>query len=225
MHRQNLVLYSTNHNTLRTVIRTTHGRILYWELARSGEQFLVSECFYLDRVRNGNYYATPHKQTTKSFNVDSVLEIVSTQLDRTYYGVEINHSLAELSTEAFISHKLNEFKKGYNFLIFVGKGNSVNGLPHTLTTRLANRIHRKIYLRIRYYKDNLGAVEAFYYDRRYKSRLWVIPQMLTTVFVAYDHNSIIELVNRELNCDFTDIIIADDSIDVENNEAALCGCI
>lgn len=143
MHRQNLVLHSTENGFLRTVIKTKHGRMVYWELARSEGQFLVNSCFYVDRVRrNGNYYATPQKQTTKSFNTDSVLEIVSTQLDRTYYGVEINNSLPELSTEDFISVRLKALKKGYNFLIFVGEGNSVNGLPHTLTTRLANRIHR-----------------------------------------------------------------------------------
>lgn len=49
--------------------------------------------------------------------------------------------------------------------------------------------------------------------------------MLTTVFVEYKQGAIIELINRELNCDFTDMIITDNSIDVENNESALCGCI
>lgn len=90
---------------------------------------------------------------------------------------------------------------------------------------IANRIHRKIYLRISYYKNNLGTVEAYYYDRCYKARSRVIPQMLTTVFVEYKHSAIIEFINCELNCDFTDIIIADNGIDVENNKAALWGCI
>lgn len=90
---------------------------------------------------------------------------------------------------------------------------------------IANRIHRKIYLRISYYKNNLGTVEAYYYDRCYKARSRVIPQMLTTVFVEYKHSAIIEFINCELNCDFTDIIISDNGIDVENNKAALCGCI
>lgn len=225
MHRQNLILYSTESKNLRTVIKTKHGRIIYWELTRSDGQFLVKECYYLDRVRSGKYYATPQKQKTKVFNENEVLEVVSTQLDRTYYGFEVVNSFSELTTEEFISVKLNEFKRGYKFLIFVGNGSSINGLPQTLTTRLANRIHRKIYLRISYYKNNLGAVEAYYYDRCYKARSRVIPQMLTTVFVEYKHSAIIEFINRELNCDFTDIIIADNGIDVENNKAALCGCI
>ena len=49
--------------------------------------------------------------------------------------------------------------------------------------------------------------------------------MLTTVFIAYNRKAIIDTVNRELDCDFTDIIIADNNIDVENNTFALCGNI
>lgn len=226
MKKQQLILYKTQNGDYRAVIKTKHGRMVYWELARSEGQFLVNSCFYVDRVRkSGEFYATPLKQKTKVFNENEVLEIVSAQLDRTFYGFEVVNLLEELTTEEFISVKLKEFNRGYKFLIFVAEGNLVNGLPQVLTTRLANRIHRKIYLRISYYKDNLGAVEAFYYDRRYKARTKVIPQMLTTVFVEYKRSAIIEFVNRELNCDFSDIILADKSIDVENNEAALCGCI
>lgn len=225
MHKQKIILYTMKNGNLHTIIKTKHSRIIYWELTRKNDQFIVKDCYYLDRIQSGKYYAVPRKQKTKVFHKNQLLEVVSSQLDRTYYGVEIASTLSELTTEEFISFKLNEFKRGYNFLIFVGEGFSVNGLPQILTTRLANRLHRKIYLRINYYKNGFGTVEAYYYDRCYKSRSRVIPQMLTTVFVEYKQGAIIELINRELNCDFTDMIITDKSIDVENNESALCGCI
>ena len=47
--------------------------------------------------------------------------------------------------------------------------------------------------------------------------------MLTTVFLNYDRKTIIDVVNRELDCDFTDIIIADENIDVEKTTTAICG--
>ncbi|MBR7132797.1 MAG: hypothetical protein IKD04_04640 [Clostridia bacterium] len=198
--------------------------MIYLELGtEANTKFTVRRCIYLDRVRGGKYYATPQKLVTKHFNQSDILDVVATELDRQYYGIEFSDEFSELSTKEFIEYKLNELKKGYKFLIFVGEGKIINELPSTLTTRLANRIHRKIYLRISYYKDNLGAVEAYYYDRSYKAKTKVIPQMLTTVFVEYNRKTIIDTVNRELDCDFTDIIIADKSIDVENNTFALCG--
>lgn len=133
--------------------------------------------------------------------------------------------MSELSTDEFIKYKLNGLKRGYKFLIFVGEGELIDGLPSMLTTRLANRIHRKIHMKITHYKNNLGVVEAYYYDRCYKARSKVIPQMLSTVFVEYSRSAIIEFVNRELNCAFTDLIITDNSIDIENNTFALCGNI
>ena len=49
--------------------------------------------------------------------------------------------------------------------------------------------------------------------------------MLTTVFVEYNREEILSMINRELACDFTDIIIADNSIELENNLVAICGNI
>lgn len=49
--------------------------------------------------------------------------------------------------------------------------------------------------------------------------------MLMSVFVAYDRKTILETINRELDCDFTDIIITDGSIDIEKNAIAICGNI
>lgn len=193
---------------------------------RTKDVINIIECYYIDRIRNGKYYAVPSKQQTKRCNVDELLEVVSSELDRRYYGLEFTDEIADLSTESFIKNRLLSFKWGYKFLIFVGEGGTVNGMPDKLKTRLANRIHRKIYLEIDRYDEHKGVVtKCCYYDRQYKLRDNVTPQMLTSVFVDYDRKSITDMVNRELNCDFTDLIIIDDTIGFDNSNYALCGNI
>lgn len=226
MKRQNLILYSKGDNLFRTVIKTKHGRLIYLELTNSGTKFTVMECHYIDRVKSGKFYAVPSKQQTKCCHVDELLEVVSSELDRQYYGLEFTDELVDLSTESFIKNRLLSFKCGYKFLIFIGEGEAMNGVPDKLKTRLANRIHRKIYLEIKRYDEHRGVVtKCCYYDRQYKSRNSVTPQMLTSVFIDYDRKSITDMVNREMNCDFTDLIIIEDTIDFDNSNYALCGNI
>ncbi len=135
--------------------------------------------------------------------------------------------MSELTAEEFIAVKLKDMQNGYKFLIFVGSGAVVNGMPEEITTRLKNRIHRSIYLKLCRYKGELGIVsDCFYCDRNYKSREKVMPAALTSILVEYNRDAVINMVNYELNCDFTDIIfVTDNSIDIENNTAALCGNI
>ena len=130
------------------------------------------------------------------------------------------------SMDDFIQDKLHEMRCGYKFLLFVGSGEAVNGLPMKLQTRLANRLHRRIYLEVNHHHDAVGIVSScHYYDRTYRQRTKVIPQMLTTVFVPFERNSILQMVNRELDCDFTDLVVIDNTIDFEGNSYALCGNI
>lgn len=158
------------------------------------------------------------KTDSKCCHVDELIEVISTELDRHYYGLEFTDELVDLSTESFIQNRLLSFKCGYKFLIFIGEGAVVNGMPDKLKTRLANRIHRKIYLEIDRYDEHRGVVtKCCYYDRQYKSRNSVTPQMLTSVFVDYDRKSITDMVNREMNCDFTDLIIIEDTIGFDNS--------
>ena len=157
---------------------------------------------------------------------NELLSVVATQLDRVFSGIERFDSLSELSIDDFIQYKLHEMRCGYKFLLFVGSGEAVNGLPMKLQTRLANRLHRRIYLEINYHHDAVGVVsDCHYYDRTYRQRTKVIPQMLTTVFVPFERNSILQMVNRELDCDFTDLVVIDNTIDFEGNSYALCGNI
>lgn len=53
-----------------------------------------------------------------------------------------------------------------------------------------------------------------------------MPAALTSILAEYNRDAVINPVNYELNCDFTDIMfVTDNSIDIENNTAALCGNI
>ena len=208
------------------MFKTKHGRLIYLQLHIIDQTVTVEKCLYLDRFRKGSYYAVPQKLTTMQCRENELLSVVATQLDRVYSGVERIDSLSELSMENFIQCKLHEMRGGYKFLLFVGSGEAVNGLPVKLQTRLANRLHRRIYLEVNHHHDAVGVVsDCHYYDRTYRQRTRVIPQMLTTVFVPFERNSILQMVNRELDCDFTDLVVIDNTIDFEGNSYALCGNI
>lgn len=223
MHQQKLQLYQSE-DGFRTVFKTKHGRLIYLQLQITDQTITIKKCLYLDRFRQGNYYAIPQKLTTMQCAKEQLLSVIASQLDRTYTEIEIVDSLEELSTEDFIQYKLDEMRRGYKFLILVGSSDNINGLPMRLQTRLANRLHRKIYLEIKHHHDQIGVISnCYYYDRQYKSRDKVTPQMLTTVFIKYNHEAIMDMVNRELDCDFTDLIIIENTIHFEQNHFPLCG--
>lgn len=225
MKRQKLLLHKTKGGGLRSVFKNRHGRILYVELQCRGDRCEITECYYLDRGFGRDNI--PKKFITRKCRLDNINDIIERELDRKFYGIEISDSFSELTAEEFIAAKLKDMKNGYKFLIFVGSGAVVNGMPDEITTRLKNRIHRSIYLKLCRYKGELGIVsDCFYCDRNYKSREKVMPAALTSILVEYNRDAVINMVNYELNCDFTDIIfVTDNSIDIENNTAALCGNI
>ena len=224
MKKQSFKLYPTRADTYRAVIKTAHGRLIYIELAIKARICHISDCCYIDRIRGGEYYAVPHKLLTKQCTLDHLLQVVADELDRAYYGIDIIDAYADLSKEEFINNKLSAYKRGYKFLIFVGNGKIVNGIPELLQTRFKNRIHRSIYLELHYHGDGLGVVaDCYYYDREYKVRDKVMPESLFSVFFEYNRNGILNMVNNELNTEFTDIMfITDNSIDISNT-LTLCG--
>ena len=108
----------------------------------------------------------------------------------------------------------------------VGEGESYNELPVYLRTRLKNRLHRSIFVGLRYYKDGRGVVEqCYYYDRKYKRQdTRVIPPQLISCFFPYSKEGILNLLNHELCCDFTHMIVTDE-VDLDSNTIPLCGAI
>lgn len=225
MKRQKLTLYTTaTENTFRTVIKTSHGRLVYIAMTMQSGRCRITSYYYIDRIRGGKYYAVPQKLITLDFNYSNILTIIRQELDRQYSGVEISDLHSNLSTDDFIQIMLSVLHKKYNFLIMVGCGDVINGIPSLLKTRFKNRIHRSIYLELSYYKDNMGVVaECYYCDRLYKQREKVMPETLTSVFFDYNREAIIGMINRELNTAFTHVIfVTDGSIDIKQ-KMPLCG--
>lgn len=116
-------------------------------------------------------------------------------------------------------------QRKYNFLILIGEGDLINGIPIVIKTRLKNRIHRSIYIEMQYQNGKGVITDCYYYDRKYKARKNVIPETLSTVFFEYNRQTILNIINNELNTAFTSIIfVTDGSIDIDN-KVALCGNI
>lgn len=210
----------------RSVIKTNHGRIIYLEIMSDTSVVRVKDCYYLDRVRGGEFYASPQKLTTFTFRFNEILQVVASELDRQYFGVEITDKFTDLTKDEFIAIQLEQTQRKYNFLILIGEETTVNGIPSVLKTRFKNQIHRSIYLEMHYNGNGKGVIaDCHYYDRKYKARSKVIPETLSTVFFNYDRLAILNTVNRELNTAFTHIIfVTDGSLDIDN-EVALCGNI
>lgn len=154
-----------------------------------------------------------------------MLDVIAFELDRKYFGVEITDKFAALNTTEFIDLQLKTMQRKYNFLIFVGEGELIDGIPSILKTRFKNRIHRGIYLEMQYRNGKGVITDCHYYDRTYKERSKVIPETLSTVFLEYNRQAILNIINNELNTSFTHIIfVADGSLDIDN-KVALCGNI
>lgn len=223
--KQQLILYKTQSGTYRTAIKTKHGRLIYLEISKDNNYVSVKKCYYLDRVRCGEYCSSPKKLLTRDFSFNEILGVIETELDRKYFGVEITDKFADLNRDEFIAVQLKNMQRKYNFLIFIAEGGTVNGIPSIIKTRFQNRIHRGIYLEMQYQNGKGVITDCHYYDRKYKERRKVIPETLSTVFFKYNRQAILNIINDELNTAFTHIIfVTDGSLDI-NNEVALCGNI
>jgi len=169
------------------------------------------------------------KLRTFRFPVDEILSVIETELDRKFYGVEfIQSDYAGLPLVEYIQTKGNDGNTKYRFLIMVGKGNSIDGLPVHLSTRLKNRLHRSIFVELTYHGNGRGVVkDCHYYDRRYRRQdIHITPPQLVSCFFPYNRAGMLNLFNHELCCDFSHIIIVTDgSIDLDANMTPLCGAV
>lgn len=218
-------------NTFRTIFKTQHGGILFLLLEVQDTNYTISDCFYIDRNqgRTGieRYRSKPLKLQTFCFPKDDLLLVIETELDKKFYGVEFTQDdHTSLPLEEYLRVKTDCANNKYRFLIMVGDGNSYNGLPVRLRTRLKNKLHRSIYVELAYYKDGNGVVkECHYYDRKYKRQdIQITPPMLTSCFFPYSKKDILNLLNHEICCDFTHMIVTD-GIDLESNTMPLCGAL
>ena len=133
---------------------------------------------------------------------------------------------ADLPLDQYLKVKTEALQQKYHFLIMVGEGKNYNELPVHLRTRLKNRLHRSIFVELRYYKDGRGIVDqCYYYDRRYKRQdSKVTPPQLISCFFPYNQEGILNLLNHEICCNFTHMIVTE-GIDIDSNKTPLCGAI
>lgn len=218
-------------NSYRTTFTTKHGRKLYLSLSIYDEQCTITDCFYIDRnqhrIGKDRYNSKPLKLRTFEFSSDRLLEVIEAELDKKFYSIEyIGDQSADLSTEEYIKAISNESFSKYRFLIFVGEGETYNGLPVRLRTRLKNLLHRSIYVDLSYYKNGQGVVnQCYYYDRRYKRQdIKITPPQLISCFFPYTNEGILNLLNHEICCNFTHIIVTS-GIDIDSNTTPLCGAV
>ena len=226
-----LVAGSNNATTHRTTFKTQHGRCVYLGLAITGEDCAITDCFYTDRNqgRTGleRYSSKPQKLQTHQFPLGELLSVIESELDKRFYGMElIQTDHATLSLDAYLEAKAEDASNKYRFLVMVGEGNAVDGLPSRLVTRMKNNLHRAIYVEIAYYRDGMGVVkQCHYYDRQYKRQdRRVMPPQLISCFFPYSHEGILNLFNQELWCSFTHVLVTD-GIDLDSNTVPLCGAI
>lgn len=233
MQRSNLVLeaFGDGGAAYRTIIKTRHGRILYLSLEIEGPTCTITDCFYTDRNQGrtgtARCSARPKKLQTLQFPTSDLLSVIETELDRKFYGVEyVETGQAALSLDEYLQVKAAGAQRKYRFLILVGDGEHYNGLPKRLCTRLKTKLHRAVYVELAYYKDGQGVVrQCHYYDRRYRQEdRKVTPPQLISCFFPYTQEGILNLLNHEICCDFTHIIVTS-GIDLDSNTMPLCGAV
>ncbi len=148
----------------------------------------------------------------------SLIDVFKNELDKTFFGIEFSDTENHLSTEEYIKLK-TQVKTKYKFLILVNDNN-------TYKTRLKNRIHRSILLEIVRNGNKGTIIDCHYSDRTYKrNNAYITPSGLTSITFDFSLYNILKIVNSELNCDFTDVIITQDSFGFNNSPLPICGSI
>lgn len=99
-------------------------------------------------------------------------------------------------------------------------------LPMRLRTRLKTKLHRSVYVEPAYYGDGEGVVsQCFYYDQEYRRQgVKVTPPMLISCFFPYTTEGILDLLNHEICCDLTHMLVTE-GLDLDASTAPLCGAI
>ena len=215
----------------RTIFKTRHGRTLFLSLAVNGPVYTITDCFYTDRNQGregaARYKARPQKLRTLQFPAENLLAVIEAELDKKFYGVEfVETGQTPLSLDEYLDFKAEGSNRKYRFLIMVGEGERCNGLPALLRTRLKTKLHRSVYVELAYYRDGKGVVQqCYYYDREYRRQgIKIMPPMLISCFFPYTKQGILNLLNHEICCDFTHMLVTE-GLDLDSNTVPLCGAI
>ena len=216
MNRSVLKLEKASDGAFHAIFRNNHSRKLYLKITVSGEFVTIFDCFYVDRPMRNGRKTVPLKQTTKKCKFKDLTGILAKEVGKQFYGIEFIDSERKLSTDEYINSALQD-KEKFKFLIFV----EINGV---MKTRFKNRVHRTVFLEVKQ-SDDMGIItDCHYCDRRYKrTDKLITPSELHTIYFNFDIEKLLEIVNNELNCDFTDVIITKDSFGFEETNIPICG--
>lgn len=218
MQKSILHLDKKQGQTYHAIFKNNHGRRLYIQLQINNNEIFISDCFYTDRPARNGHHAVPCKFHTSHCTCDSLIDVFKNELDKTFFGIEFSDTENKFSTEEYIKLK-TQVKTKYKFLILVNDNN-------TYKTRLKNRIHRSILLEI-VRSGNKGTItDCHYSDRTYnRNNAYITPSGLTSITFDFSLYNILKIVNSELNCDFTDVIITQDSFGFNDSPLPICGSI
>lgn len=219
MKKDHLILTKMTDCTYQSIFTNNHGRKIYLKVYIAGEVISILNCYYIDRPQWGSVKTTPQKQKNKQCRYTDFLNVLAEQLDKRFYGIEFSDNELFLRTEEFVSMYLQNRRK-LKFLVFF----KYDG---TLKTIIKNRTHRVISLEIKLSKNQGVISQCFYCDKKYKRQHhYVTPYSLNTISFEYSKKNILKIVNEELNGDFTDVIITEDStLNIDENLIPVCGSI
>ncbi len=194
MQKTILTLHKMEDGTCQSFIKNNHGRKLYLHIAITGDNCEVIECFYIDRAKR----VEPKLLKTRKFILKDILDVIARELDKKIdtYCIESDEPL---STEAFIDGCLKREK--LNILLLLKDGD-------TLRTIFKNRFRREIYLEIDTSGDKALIKTCRYCDVR-GTDVSITPYHLTTIYFDFSFQTLLKIVNFELEGGFTDIIISD----------------
>lgn len=218
MQKSILNLEYAGNQSYQTVFKNNHGRKIYIRIKVSDSELVICSCLYVDRPMRNGFRSIPLKlKTMHCNNTNDLLKIMQSELDKKFYAITFSNEADVLSPEEYVNSKLS-VKEKYKFLILISEDDK-------LKTRIKNRIHRSIYLEIKCGNEYSIIQKCYYYDKAYKKNIFITPAGLNTIFFEYTPQKILEIVNNELNCDFTDLIITNDTFGFDDNNIPICGSI
>lgn len=194
LKRSVLELHKSHDNDYQAVIKNNHGRLIYMKLAIVDDCCEIKSCFYIDREKR----PVPKLFVTNQCELDNLLSVIANELDKCFDSYQFV-DLSALKTEDFIKQFVD--KEKYNILIMLQTDD-------VLKTIFKNRYHRAIYLEIDTSREKALIRKCKYCDKRGKD-VDVTPYNLTTIFFEFSNDSLLSIVNKELEGGFTDVVITD----------------
>ena len=197
----------------RCLLKNQHGRKIYMELKIGNKEWIISECWYIDRnigkTGDKRKSAIPLLWQTKEIdcNMEQLRYVLVEELDMTPFG-DIsfidNEDTISLTQEEFISrHTAND---KYRFLIMVQRKTKKGVM---LETVIKNKVHRRIYVQLSLQKEKNAYIleECYYSDKIYKLNKGKMPETVVDGNTkGIRREDIIQWFNEQLTCDFNSVL-------------------